>query len=635
MPAARWRLEGDQLELDIDGAAARVTAAEVVAAIIDGAPCVEGLVPGKSGDASHLRFSRYPAAIVGVIEERSAHNLPAVGLVIRPQLGGSFPVSNASLLSGHAVVNGTWYGIEQGSLQELRSVLAHAGVKDLEHVGTLGSLLALKGAASKGLSLEDTLPIGSDAALRFVPEDTGTPDRISATLFPYQLDGWRWLKFVIGEGIGGLLADEMGLGKTLQVISVLADPGKTRLLHTLVVAPGSLLENWRREFAKFAPGLTVLKHQGPARTGRYIDLQKHHVVIASYDTVVRDLSMMKMVQWDAVILDEAQNIRNPAAIRTRTVKDLPRKVAVAMTGTPMENRLTDLWSIMDFVAPGYLGDLKSFTAQHDESVDGAQQVEPLVTPLMLRRRVAEVAKDLPERIDIPEVIQLSDAEAAEYERIRREIFEKHGRAATLVALTRLRQFCAHPAIVAGTQTIAPADFTKFARLTEILAEIASSGEKAIVFTSYTEMADMIAGYVEGQMGLFAATLDGRLPIDSRQPLLDRFGGIEGPAVLVLNPRAGGAGLNITAATHVIHYNLEWNPALEDQASARAHRRGQTLPVTVHRLFCADTVEDVVNDRVQSKRAVADAAIVGVEGRSDEYADVIAALERSPVRRVVT
>ncbi|MCP8939919.1 DEAD/DEAH box helicase [Alsobacter sp. SYSU M60028] len=627
-----WRLYGDQLKVDIDGVPAAVTAAEIIDTIVEGTSPLEGLDPGKSGDAASLRFSRYPAVLSGVVEERSGQNLPAVILAVRPQFGGSFPVSNAVLHSGHVVANGSWYSIEQSSLDELRALLTEAGVDDTGRVLTFGGLLALKSAASKGLAVEDVLPSGSEATLRFVPPESGSPAGISATLFPYQIDGWRWLKFVIGEGIGGLLADEMGLGKTLQVISVLADCGKKKLSQTLVVAPGSLLENWRREFAKFAPSLSVLKHHGASRTGRYADLQKYDVVVASYDTIVRDQSLMKMIEWDAVVLDEAQNIRNPEAIRTRTVKSLPRKVAVAMTGTPMENRLTDLWSIMDFIAPGYLGDLESFIARHEESVDAAQKVEPLVTPLMLRRRVSEVAQDLPARIDVPEVIQLSDAEAAEYERIRQEIFDEHGRAATLIALTRLRQFCAHPSITQGAAKTAPTGFTKFARLADILSEIADIREKAIVFTSYTEMADMIAGYVEGQMGYFAATLDGRLPIDGRQPLIDRFSAIEGPAVMVLNPKAGGAGLNITAATHVIHYNLEWNPALEDQASARAHRRGQTLPVTVHRLFCADTVEDVVNDRVQAKRAIAGAAIVGMQGRDDDYADVIAALERSPVRR---
>ena len=628
----QWRLYGDQLKVDNDGVPCAVTATVIIGTIIEGTSPVNGLGPGKSGDAISLRFSRYPAVLSGVIEARSGQDVPAVSLTIRPQLGGAFPVSNAALHSGHAVANGTWYSIEQSSLDDLRALLVEAGVDDTGRILTLGGVLTLKAAAAKGAVVEDALPSGSEATLRFVPAEAGTPTGVSATLFPYQIDGWRWLKFVIGEGVGGLLADEMGLGKTLQVISVLADSGTEKLSQALIVAPGSLLENWRREFTKFAPSLSVLKHHGANRTGRYADLQNYDIIIASYDTVVRDQSLMRMINWDVVVLDEAQSIRNPEALRTRTVKSFLRKVGVAMTGTPMENRLTDLWSIIDFVAPGYLGDLGSFVALHDESVDGAQRVEPLVTPLMLRRRVADVAKDLPERIDVSEVIQLSDAEAHEYERIRQEIFDQYGSSATLVALTKLRQFCAHPSILQGAEKAGPAEFTKFARLVDILSEIAAIGEKAIVFTSYTEMGDMIAGHVEGQMGYFAATLDGRLPIDERQALIDKFSAIEGPAVLVLNPKAGGAGLNITAATHVIHYNLEWNPAQEDQASARAHRRGQTLPVTVHRLFCADTVEDVVNDRVQKKRAIAGAVIVGMQGGGDDYADVIAALERSPIRQ---
>lgn len=323
------------------------------------------------------------------------------------------------------------------------------------------------------------------------------------------------------------------------------------------------------------------------------------MVITSYDTVVRDLSMMKMVKWSAVILDEAQNIKNPGALRTKSVKQIPRKVGLAMTGTPVENRLTDLWSILDFVVPDYLGSLEDFEKKFSNDVDGASDLEPLISPLMLRRMVADVAKDLPERIDIPEVVELTEEEAAEYDRIRQEIADKYGKAATIVSLIKLRQFCAHPALLEESSSGFDAGaFSKFVRVRELLAEIAANGEKAIVFTSFTEMADRIAGSVEKELGIFAATLDGRLATEERQPLIDRFSAIEGPAVLILNPKAGGSGLNITAANHVIHYNLEWNPALEDQASARAFRRGQTRPVTVRRLFCAGTVEEVVNARVE-------------------------------------
>jgi SNF2 family DNA or RNA helicase len=250
---------------------------------------------------------------------------------------------------------------------------------------------------------------------------------------------------------------------------------------------------------------------------------------------------------------------------------------------------------------------------------------------MLRRRVAEVAQDLPERIDIPQVIELGDAEARTYDDIRTRILTEYGASATLVALTKLRMFCTHPWIVEGaTRSGELTDFAKYSRLVDILEEIFAAGEKAILFTAYTAMADLIVADIARRFAVFTGTIDGRVPIDDRQPLIDTFSATEGPALLVLNPRAGGAGLNITAANHVIHYTLEWNPALEDQASARAFRRGQTRPVTVHRLFCADTVEEVVDDRLSRKRQIAGAAVVGIQGEADDYQDIIAALRKTPV-----
>lgn len=433
------------------------------------------------------------------------------------------------------------------------------------------------------------------------------------------------------EGVGGFLADEMGLGKTLQVISLISDPGPERLGPVLIIAPGSLLENWRREIARFAPGLSVLKHHGAGRTGRPADFDGFDVIVTSYDNAVRDQSMFLMVEWAAVVLDEAQYIRNPDAKRTRSVKRLSRKAGIAVTGTPVENRLLDLWSIMDFVLPGYLGTLAEFERHFGEDQDGAVALEPFVSPVLLRRRVADVATDLPERIDIPQVIELDDDEARRYDEIRQEITAQYGQAATLVALTALRQFCAHPALLDGASSN-PATFSKFRRFDDILAEIFARDEKAIIFTSYNGMSDIIRAHLGRTYGVFTGAIDGRLAIPERQPLIDQFSETKGAAALVLNPRAGGAGLNITAANHVIHYNLEWNPALEDQASARAYRRGQDLPVTIHRLFCAGTVEEVVDDRLTRKRAISGAAIVGVEGAEDDYADVIAALGRSPLNQ---
>jgi SNF2 family DNA or RNA helicase len=343
-----------------------------------------------------------------------------------------------------------------------------------------------------------------------------------------------------------------------------------------------------------------------------------------------------MIDWRVIVLDEAQYIKNPNAQRTRAVKTLQRQAGLAVTGTPVENKLLDLWSIMDFVLPGHLGDAASFQKHFQDDVDGAALLEPLVSPLMLRRRIADVAKDLPPRIDIPQIIELEEDEAAHYDRIRDRIAREYGRAATLVALTAMRRFCAHPSLVDEDHINAePMGFSKFRRLDEIVEEIFSLGEKVIIFTSFTAMADMIASHIAKRFNAFAGVIDGRLAVDDRQPMIDRFAAITGAAALVLNPKAGGAGLNITAANHVIHYNPEWNPALEDQASARAHRRGQERPVTIHRLLLADTVEDVIDDRLTRKRALSGTAVIGVEGAVDDYADIVAALGRTPLIRKVS
>lgn len=601
------------------------SAEEIYRVLVERLPVWEDMPPELPG----VRASRYPIIPIIRIEDKG-DGIPAYVLSGSCR-GVEVPLLTTDLERGHLVHNGVWYAIESAQADHLSELLRSAEIQP----GTARSLkgfLQLRKEAMEGGPVIDDMADMLVSPLAFARPTGEAPAGIVATLYPYQLAGWRWLQFLLSERIGGLLADEMGLGKTLQIISVLCDSGSGSLAPSLIVAPGSLLENWRREIARFAPELSVLKHHGQFRTGRPVDLQRYDVVVTSYDNAVRDNSLLNMVEWRAIILDEAQYIKNPDAQRTKAVKRLRRQVGLAVTGTPVENRLLDLWSIMDFVNPGYLGDRVAFESLHTEDLDGAGRLEPLVSPLMLRRRVAEVAQDLPPRIDVPQVIELEENEARTYEAMREAIAEKYGAAATLVALTTLRQFCAHPALVtAADEGVDPMAFSKFRRLDEILEEVFALDQKVIVFTSYTRMADMIAAHVQSRFRAFVGVIDGRLAIDERQPLIDRFGEVQGAAALVLNPKAGGAGLNITAANHVIHYNLEWNPALEDQASARAHRRGQEQPVTVHRLFVADTVEDVVNDRMSRKRRISGAAVVGVEGRDEDYADVIQALGRSPVK----
>ncbi len=622
----RWELSDGALWLiDTVGSRHAPTASEVYEALVQRTPAQPWIPTSCAG----LRASRYPLfPSLSVLP--SGDGVPTyaiVGSIKHKRLTLNF----CDLERGYAIAGGVWYPLDPESTRDVLALLHEHGLEP-GPARSLRSFLALRMAQAQGRSVEDQTLDVAISPLAFGPRSTGKPKGVLADLYPYQLSGWRWIAFLLSEGVGGLLADEMGLGKTLQVISALSDSGGSVLFPALIVVPGSLLENWKREFSKFAPHIRVLKHHGLLRTGRPADLLGYDVVVTTYDNAVTDNSLLNMVDWKVVLLDEAQYIRNPNAQRTMAVKRLRRGVGLAITGTPVQNRLLDLWSILDFAVPGYLGAAGDFAAKFRDHADAAKALEPLVSPLMLRRRVTDVAQDLPARIDIPQLIELTEGECSAYERERERILVEYGAAATLVALTALRRFCAHPLLIDGaSENPDPTAFSKFRRLAEVVSEIFELGEKVLVFTSFTRMADLISAYLGRSHSVFTGVIDGRLPIEERQPLIDSFSSVAGPAALVLNPQAGGAGLNITAANHVVHYNPEWNPAMEDQASARAYRRGQTRPVTIHRLLIASTVEEVIDDRLQRKRGLAEAAVVGLEGKDEDYADILKALQMSAAR----
>jgi SNF2 family DNA or RNA helicase len=528
----------------------------------------------------------------------------------------------------YVIAGQTWYPLPLGAARDYERFLASCGAKgDKLTVGQYFEVLArdtvfrIDDQAARELTAANLAPL----------LDSGVPPGLRGTPYPYQRTGIGWLGFMVRHGVGTILADEMGLGKTLQAIGVLAAEISDGRSPNLVLCPATLLENWRRELERFAPGLDVQVHAGSRRTGRAADLKAASVTITSYDTMAGDISLFRAVKWNLVIADEAQNIRNPEARRTTRAKEIPRRVGIAVSGTPVENRLRDLWSIADFVLPGYLGTLDEFSEAHPNTDEGARELEPFVSAIMLRRRVADVAKDLPERIDVPVALVLDDASARAYEEIRHETAEQYPQAAELTALIKLRLFCSHPWAAGKLEGGDPvARSSKLERCLEILEEIAAAGEKALVFTSFNETADLLAATISRKFGFPTGKINGSVPVPERQGIVDAFGAHEGTAVLVLNPKAAGTGLNITAANHVIHYNLEWNPAVEDQASARAYRRGQTLPVTVHRMFYAGTVEEVINERMERKRAIAGQAVVGTTGDADDLADIVKALQRSPL-----
>jgi SNF2 family DNA or RNA helicase len=428
--------------------------------------------------------------------------------------------------------------------------------------------------------------------------------------YPYQAIGIQWLCSQQEFGQSGvILADVMGLGKTLQGIGLVTLNAQNGQKDNLIICPNSLVENWKREIGKFSPGLSLLVHAGTMRTGLHRNLEGFDVVVTSYDSLISDFEILKKVNWNVVILDEAQYIKNPEARRSKAAKKLPRKFSVAISGTPIENKLLDLWSISDFVDSTIFGTRNEFENTFGDSVNSSLLVNERIRPFMLRRNLIDVNSQLPEKVvsDIPLIWPTAMNEI--YENVRREAILEFATAGGLVATGRLRKLTTHPLLM----EIGPQDpcklSPKFEMTIELLRKISDSGEKALIFSSFLEMTDLLVEYIRSNFeNVFVGSMDGRTEVSDRQPLIDDFNEYQGFGVLVCNPIVAGVGLNITGANHVIHYNLEWNPAKEDQATFRVYRPGQTRVSFIHRLFYLDTIDEVIDQRIQLKRELSDLTI---------------------------
>lgn len=597
-----------------------------------GSSCADTGVSTAYGplDIPEIRFSRIGGKIV--LQTDFNVNTNKILLKINAQKG----TNNVSIeyhdgnLPDSIIIDNVWCNLLFNHA-ETADLLTKAGIAEAGAI-TLGQYIKIRNLLESASTIEFNDYAGVALVNHPVKGETEKmPAALNAVLYPYQQIGYHWMKFITDEEIGCILGDEMGLGKTLQVIALITDRRTVAKTPALVVAPVSLLENWRREFFKFTKGLNVLVHHGTRRSGLYTDLLNFDVVIISYSTAYSDQSILRMIDWDLVVADEAQNIKNPFAQRTRSIKRIPRSASVAVTGTPFENHVTDLWSIMDFVAPGCLGSLSDFEAMYPDDMTGATLLEPVLTPLMIRRCVNEVARDLPKRVDVPQVLQMLPEEISIYEDERKKIISDFdGKNVSLLMLQKLRMFCTHPSLLSQEKVIDPAMGSgKYQRLCELLEEIVALQEKAILFTSYNKMFEILRKDISSRFDIRVLEINGSTPTDERQKIIDDFSQIDGSALLVLNPRAAGTGLNITAASRVIHYNLEWNPALEDQASARAYRRGQRKTVFIYRLYYKDTVEEIINERIERKREMFGTAIVGVDGSSENSEDIFRALKISP------
>lgn len=445
-------------------------------------------------------------------------------------------------------------------------------------------------------------------------------------LYSYQQRGATWINSVVDEGVGCVLADEMGLGKTPQVISVLTSQSVKGT--SLVIVPNSLKENWRREINKFSPLLTVLVYGGQNRSLNYKNLTLFNVVITSYDTACNDFSIIKQIKWNLIVLDEAQAIKNAGTKRSSYIRSFPKRAGLAVSGTPFENHVEDVWSIFDFCFSGLLGTLSQYRNRFSDTEDSAKQIESIISPLLLRRRTSEVKKELPSKVIIDKVIEMDSNEAELYENIRKKTATQNGKP-SLGTLQVLRQYCALPSIICNElKNELPTDMSqKFNYLLDILNNIYHNHEKVLIFTSWRPAHDAIKEAIENIYGSQCFVLNGSIPQDERQTVVDDFSMANGFSAMILNPEVGGTGLNITAANHVVFYTLEWNPSLEDQCIGRVARIGQTKTVMVYRLFYSNTIEDVINERLKRKRTLRELIVQGTDG--EDEADIMKALSVSP------
>ncbi|MER6211264.1 DEAD/DEAH box helicase [Streptomyces sp. NPDC001642] len=500
--------------------------------------------------------------------------------------------------------------------------------------------VALTGTTEVDGESVQAVPVGALATLRdrltagIQPAEP--PPGLDATLRDYQLRGLAWLDLMTSLGLGGCLADDMGLGKTITLIAL-----HLRRAHrapTLVICPASLLGNWQREITRFAPGVPVRRFHGTDRT---LEDLTDGFVLTTYGTMRSTAATLAQQPWGMVVADEAQHVKNPYSATAKALRTIPSPARVALTGTPVENNLSELWALLDWTTPGLLGPLKSFRARHARAVENGEDEEAvtrlarLVRPFLLRRKKSDpgIVPELPPKTETDHPVPLTREQASLYEAVVREsmlaIETTQGiarRGLVLKLLTSLKQICDHPALylkedhaaAQATGDRLTARSGKLALLDELLDTLLSEDGSAIVFTQYVGMARLITAHLSAR-AVPVELLHGGTPVPERERMVDRFQAGATP-VLVLSLKAAGTGLNLTRAGHVIHFDRWWNPAVEEQATDRAYRIGQTQPVQVHRLITEGTVEDRIAEMLESKRALADAILGSGESSLTELSD---------------
>jgi SNF2 family DNA or RNA helicase len=465
-------------------------------------------------------------------------------------------------------------------------------------------------------------------------EPVGQPAALTATLRDYQVRGLNWLARMTSLGLGGCLADDMGLGKTITLIALHLhrQTDTSAAGPTLVVCPASLMGNWQREIEKFAPGTPVRRFHGSRRSLE--SLTDGEFVLTTYGTMRLDAPRLTEVPWGMVVADEAQHVKNPYSATARALRTVGARARVALTGTPVENNLSELWAILDWTTPGLLGSLGSFRTRYAQAVEGAQdpaaaeRLTQLVRPFLLRRRKSDpgIAPELPPKTETDRAVSLTKEQAGLYEAVVRETLAEISGADSMARrglivklLTGLKQICNHPAqFLKEDRPKIPGRSGKLELLDELLDTILSEGASVLVFTQYVRMARLIERHLAVR-GVATQFLHGGTPVQAREAMVERFQEGEIP-VFLLSLKAAGTGLNLTRAEHVVHYDRWWNPAVEAQATDRAYRIGQTRPVQVHRLIAEGTIEDRIAEMLRRKQQLADAVLGAGEAALTELTD---------------
>ncbi|WP_139488706.1 DEAD/DEAH box helicase [Brevibacillus dissolubilis] len=536
----------------------------------------------------------------------------------------------ANLKAPLVQVRGEWTEVNSDELRSVIDYLSKASQGEIR----LGELLHLiaEGKAPNGFDdlpvLDFTLPTELremiEGKMELNLENIHVPEQLNGTLRPYQEKGFAWLTAMTDMGFGVCLADDMGLGKTVQLITLLL--AKELNQPALIVCPTSLLGNWQKELNRFAPNLRVMVHHGVQREHGEAFVQlvsEHDVIVSSYSLVGRDEADFNQIHWSYLVLDESQNIKNSNSKQTKSIMGFRATRRIAMTGTPVENRLSELWSLFHFLNPGYLGSLTQFRSEfalpieRSKDSERAGALQKMVRPFILRRLKTDPAiiTDLPEKIETKTYCSLTQEQVTLYQanvqQMLKQIQGAEGmqrRGLVLSSLTSLKQICDHPALFLSDNSRLGGRSGKMQRLLEIVTEIIANEEAVLVFTQYVEMGHMLVRYLQEELGEKPLFLYGGVSKTERDKMVESFQSPNGPRIFILSLKAGGVGLTLTRANHVIHFDRWWNPAVENQATDRAFRIGQKKNVQVHTFICTGTLEERIDTLIESKRELADQVI---------------------------